>query len=172
MLVAMGVTTAAASQQPSQQPRSGQPSTQPSQPPRTSSEAVPVARTADDSDPMSFKSVDKNGDGRINRAEAGVIAGFDFSAADTNNDGSLSRPEYQAAKATAAPDDEAAPQTRSRRTAPVSFQTADKNKDGRINRTEASDIPGFDFSDADTNEDASLSRQEFRVALAGWQSRG
>ena len=34
----------------------------------------------------------------------------------------------------------------------MSFDTADKNKDGRVNREEASDIPGFNFSSADTND--------------------
>jgi hypothetical protein len=120
---------------------------------------------------MDFKTIDTNGDGRVNRAEAGVIEGFDFSNADTNDDASLSRPEYQAAMATITPEDDVAHERRTGRTDPVSFETADKNKDGRINRTEADDVPGLDFSAADTNEDASLTRAEFRVALADSLSR-
>jgi hypothetical protein len=67
--------------------------------------------------------------------------------------------------------DDVAHERRTGRTDPVSFETADKNKDGRINRTEADDVPGLDFSAADTNEDASLTRAEFRVALADSLSR-
>ena len=58
------------------------------------------------------------------------------------------------------------------RTAQVSFDTADKDKDGKISRGEAEDIPGFNFSSADVNDDASLSRQEFQTAMAGSQPRG
>jgi hypothetical protein len=69
-----------------------------------------------------------------------------------------------------------APGSRSPQTAPaprggdrtehVSFERADKNADGRVNREEANDIDGFDFSRADTNNDASLSRQEYQAAMA------
>ena len=58
------------------------------------------------------------------------------------------------------------------RTAQVGFDTADKDKDGKISRGEAEDIPGFNFSSADVNDDASLSRQEFQTAMAGSQPRG
>lgn len=166
-LVAMAATAAASAQD--QTTVSSSPV---SQPPRTSSEAVRVSVGAEDSDQTSFKAVDKNGDGRINRAEAAAIAGFDFSSADTNNDAALTRPEYQAAMAMLTTDSEEAREPRERRAAPVSFDTADKNKDGRVNRTEASDIPNFDFASADANEDASLTRHEFRVALAGSHPRG
>jgi EF hand domain-containing protein len=58
------------------------------------------------------------------------------------------------------------------RSAQVSFDTADKDKDGKITRQEATDVPGLNFSSADTNADASLSRQEFQTAMAGAQPRG
>lgn len=58
------------------------------------------------------------------------------------------------------------------RSAQVSFDTVDKDKDGRITRAEAEDVEGLNFSSADTNADASLSRQEFQVAMAGAQPRG
>jgi hypothetical protein len=54
----------------------------------------------------------------------------------------------------------------------VSFDTADKDKDGKVTRDEANDIPGFNFSSADVNDDSSLSRQEFQTAMAGSQPRG
>jgi hypothetical protein len=56
--------------------------------------------------------------------------------------------------------------------AQVSFDTADKNKDGKISRDEAEDVRGLNFTSADVNADASLSRQEFQTAMAGAQPRG
>jgi hypothetical protein len=57
-------------------------------------------------------------------------------------------------------------------TAQVTFDTADKNKDGKVSREEANDIRGLNFSTADVNDDAALSRQEFQTAMAGIQPRG
>ena len=58
------------------------------------------------------------------------------------------------------------------RTDQVTFDTADKNADGRVNREEANMIAGFDFSRADTNADASLSRSEYQAAMATSTPRG
>jgi hypothetical protein len=44
-----------------------------------------------------FEDIDQNSDGMISEAEAGVVEGLDFASADTNQDGSLSREEYQQA---------------------------------------------------------------------------
>ena len=44
-----------------------------------------------------FEEVDTNGDGSVDRQEASVIEGIDFAAADANQDGRLSREEYEAA---------------------------------------------------------------------------
>jgi hypothetical protein len=60
----------------------------------------------------------------------------------------------------------------SQQSAQVSFDTADKNKDGKISRDEAEDVRGLNFTSADVNSDASLSRQEFQTAMAGAQPRG
>ena len=190
-LVAMGMTTAAvAQQQPSQQPapRSTQPQTQPSQ---------TAPRGDDRTEQVTFERADKNADGRVNREEANDIDGFDFSRADTNNDASLSRSEYQAAMATSTPregsaanssarsgqagqpqpqprnNDDVAVQPRGgQQSAQMTFDTADKNKDGKITREEATDVPNLNFTSADVNADASLSRQEFQTAMAGAQPRG
>lgn len=206
-LVAMGMTTAALAQQPSQQPtpRPAQPQTQqPSQQPGSQS----TPRGGDRTEQVTFDRADKNADGRVSREEGNDIDGFDFSRADTNSDGSLSRQEYQAAMATSTPREGptarndasqsgAAPGSRSsesasrtgeapgsrsteapsqrsgeQRTAQVTFDTADKDKDGKITRAEAADVPGLNFTSADVNADASLSRQEFQTALAGAQPRG
>ena len=75
--------------------------------------------------------------------------------------------------ATSTPRGDGRPEARDAdRTAQVTFDTADKNKDGKVSRDEAGDIPGFNFSSADVNDDASLSRQEFHTAMAGSQPRG
>ena len=224
-LVAMGMSTAAiAQQQPSQQPtpRATPPSTtqQPSQTPSTR-EATPAPRGGDRTEQVGFETADKNGDGRVNRDEAGDIDGFDFSRADTNNDASLTRQEFMAAMSTSTPRNDAgrddagnasarsgaaagqgsassrsgagagAPPTPSSQsnpgaaggrsgqpgagasaTAQVTFDTADKNKDGKISREEGNDVRGLNFSTADVNDDASLTRQEFQTAMAGVQPRG
>jgi Ca2+-binding EF-hand superfamily protein len=183
-LVALGMSAAAiAQQQPSQQP-----SQRSAQPPTSSSQSTPAPRGDDRTEQVTFERADKNGDGRVNREEGNDIDGFDFSRADTNNDASLSRQEYQAAMATSTPREgpgarndtgsarsgDASPSTSSgqgQRTA-MSFDTADKDKDGKVTRAEAADVPGLNFSSADTDADASLSRQEFQVAMAGAQPRG
>ena len=65
------------------------------------------------------------------------------------------------------------PQPRAgQQSAQVTFDTADKNKDGKITREEATVVPGLNFTSADVNADASLSRQEFQTAMAGVQPRG
>ena len=217
-LVAMGMTAAAIAQQPSQQPaprqsqpQAQQPSQQPQprqQQPSTSQSQTP--RGGDRTEQMSFEQADKDADGRVSRTEGNAIEGFDFSRADTNNDASLSRQEFQVAMATSTPgqgpgqrsepgagggasarsqspqndqagggsqrrDESGAGQPRSgqgQQSAQVSFDTADKDKDGKISRAEATDVQGLNFTSADVNADASLSRQEFQTAMAGAQPRG
>ena len=188
-LVAMGMTAAAIAQQPSQQPapRQAQPQTQPSQQPQPrqqqpSQSTTQAPRGGDRTEQMTFERADKNADGQVNREEGNAIEGFDFSRADTNNDATLSRQEYQAAMATSTPgqgpgqrSEPGAAQPRAgqgQQTAQVTFDTADKDKDGKISRAEAADVQGLNFTSADVNADASLSRQEFQTAMAGAQPRG
>lgn len=45
----------------------------------------------------SFEEVDANMDGTISQDEAAVVEGLDLATADTNQDGSLDRSEYEAA---------------------------------------------------------------------------
>jgi len=174
-LVAMGMAATAIAQQPSQQPpRNAQPPPAQTQPPTT--QATPAPRGGDRTEQVAFDKADKNSDGKVSRDEANDIDGFDFSRADTNSDASLSRQEYQAAMATStapgsARSGDAAPGAGQQRQA-VAFDTADKDKDGKITRDEATVVPGLNFTSADTNADASLSRQEFQVAMAGAQPRG
>jgi hypothetical protein len=53
-----------------------------------------------------------------------------------------------------------------------SFDSADTNKDGQLSRTEANDIDGFDFSEADVNDNASIDRQEYMAAMSATQRPG
>lgn len=47
----------------------------------------------------SFEEVDQNADGMISQEEAATVEGLDLATADTNQDGSLDRSEYEAASA-------------------------------------------------------------------------
>ncbi len=180
-LVALGMSTVAAAQQSQQ---SGQ---RPGQPPSTQ----PAPRGGDRTEQAPFDSVDQNADGRLSRAEANQLEGFDFSRADTNNDASLSRQEYQTAITTSTQrgggasarsgaqdrdndrgNDRGRDHDRDERQSQVTFDTADKNKDGEISRDEARDVEGLNFTAADSDNDQSLSRREFQVAMAGRQPRG
>jgi Ca2+-binding EF-hand superfamily protein len=44
-----------------------------------------------------FEEVDQNSDGMISQEEAAAVEGLDFATADTNQDGSLDRSEYESA---------------------------------------------------------------------------
>jgi alpha-D-ribose 1-methylphosphonate 5-triphosphate synthase subunit PhnI len=150
--VAAGFVTSAIAQQPSAQPQ---------------------PRGGDRTDQVTFETADKNRDGKVNKEEAGQIAGFDFSRADTNQDATLSRQEFQIAMAKSTPRGDGVQGPHSGdRTKQVSFEVADLNKDGRIDRDEAAKIDGFNFSSADVDDNASLTRQEFQTAMAQSHSRG
>jgi Ca2+-binding EF-hand superfamily protein len=163
--VAMGFAAAAAAQPPSQrsgvEPGVQTPSTQGSQ---------PIPQGGDRTVQAPFDTIDANKDGKVNSEEGNRIPGFDFSRADTNGDGSLTRQEYSAAMATSTPREGAVES--GDRTVRVTFDTADKNKDGKINREEANEIPGFNFSKADVDDSASVSPQEFQTAMANSTPRG
>ena len=122
---------------------------------------------------VSFAEADKDKDGKLNREEGNAINGFDFSRADTDNDRTLTRQEFEAAMARSTPrgDGHEGPLAGDR-TEQVSFEQADKNRDGKIDRDEAEDIDGFNFTAADADDDRWLSRAEFETAMAGSRPRG
>jgi len=46
------------------------------------------------------------------------------------------------------------------------FEEVDSNQDGRISRTEAAAVEGFDFDTADSNQDGSIDRTEYMAAAS------
>ena len=96
-----------------------------------------------------FADVDRDKDGKLNREEGNSINGFDFSRADTNNDGYVARAEFDAAMA---------------------HSTA--RGDGKVSADEANDIDGFNFSAADADDDRWLTRAEFQTAMSTSRPRG
>ena len=102
---------------------------------------------------VTFAEADKDGDGRVNREEGNSIHGFDVSRADTNDDKSLTRQEFDAAMAKSTARGDGEPEgLAGDRTERVSFDQADKNKDGKVDREEAKDIHGFNFK-KDSDDD-------------------
>jgi EF hand domain-containing protein len=121
---------------------------------------------------VTFAEADKDGDGRVNREEGNRIHGFDFSRADTNDDKSLTRQEFDAAMAKSTARGDGKPEgLAGDRTEQVTFEQADKNKDGKVDRDEANDIDGFNFKKADADDDRWISRAEFQMAMAGSRPR-
>jgi Ca2+-binding EF-hand superfamily protein len=197
-LVAMGMTAAAIAQQPTNPPtpRSAQPS-ESTPAPRGGDRTEQVSfdradKNADgrisreegnDVDGFDFSRADTNNDGSLSRQEyqAAMATSTPREGPAARNDGDVaapgSRSSESASRTGEAPGSrstEAPGQQRSgeQRTAQVTFDTADKDKDGKVTRAEAADVQGLNFSAADVNADASLSRQEFQTAMAGAQPRG
>jgi Ca2+-binding EF-hand superfamily protein len=183
--------------QPSTQPRTTQP-TQPSQTtPRGGDRTEQVTfdhadKNADgrvsreegnDVDGFDFSRADTNNDGSLSRQEyqaamatstprEGPAARNDSGGSARSGDASASASSSQSQSQSPQHDQSAGGSQGQQRTAQVTFDTADKDKDGKVTRTEAADVPGLNFSSADVNADASLSRQEFQTAMAGAQPRG
>ena len=141
-----------------------------------------------DVDGFDFSRADTNNDGSLSRQEyqAAMATSTPREGPAARNDGAAagsrsseapgSRSTDSASRSGEAPGSRSAEAPASRggeqRTAQVTFDTADKDKDGKVTRAEAADVPGLNFSSADVNADASLSRQEFQTAMAGAQPRG
>ena len=65
-----------------------------------------------------------------------------------------------------------APEADARIAAQTAFDTADQDKDGKVDATEAAAVPGLNFASADTDKDSSLSREEYMAAIALGRPRG
>lgn len=200
-LIALGMSTAAiAQQQPSQRPadRSAQPrSAQPTPAPRGGdrTEQVSFDRADDNADGrlsrdeaneiegFDFARADTNNDASLSRQEYqaamstatprnGPASARSGDAAGSQRGGASARGDSNDRERGDAARDEDRDRDRNDRQAQVTFETADKNKDGEVSRDEARDVDGLNFTAADTDDDQSLSRQEFQVAMAGRQPRG
>lgn len=119
-----------------------------------------------------FKEVDTNGDGRVNLEESQSVAGFDFPGADANADRMLTRQEFAAAMESLAASGGGQRRLADTRGRPLTFEQADRNGDGKIDRDEAADLDGFDFAAADADNDRELDRAEFSTAMSDARSRG
>jgi Ca2+-binding EF-hand superfamily protein len=135
-----------------------------------------------DVDGFDFSRADTNSDGSLTRQEyqAAMATSTPREGPAARNDGSArsgdaapsSRSSESASRSGEAPGSRSSEAPGQQRQAQVTFDTADKDKDGKVTRDEATAIPGLNFTSADTNADASLSRQEYQVAMAGAQPRG
>lgn len=186
--------------QPSAQPRSTQPTPAPRGGDRT--EQVPFDRADENADGrlsrqeaneiegFDFSRADTNNDQALSRQEyqaamatstqrdggasarSGDAAGSQRGGSSARSGDADSDRQRSAGAADAQDRERGRDRDRDDRQAQVTFDTADKNKDGEISRDEARDVDGLNFTAADTDDDQSLSRQEFQVAMAGRQPRG
>lgn len=197
-LMALGASTVALAQQQTPAPRGGDRTEQVSFDRADKNADGRVSREeANDIDGFDFSRADTNNDASLSRQEyqaamATSTPRSDGAGAARNDSGSArddgrgigsagSARNESASRTGAASDDQRGSQSRGdsssqrggdQRTSQATFETADKNKDGKVTREEARDVAGLNFSSADVNNDSSLSRQEFQVAVAGGQPRG
>ena len=124
-----------------------------------------------------FKTIDKNGNGTLDAAELSaaeaqvqqrqiaVIRGrfeAQFTKADTNKDGSLSKAEFMAVAPTG-------PRTTNNGATMVA--QLDKNKDGRISADEYRAVPLASFDRMDSNKDGTVTAAERQAARQTAQRR-
>jgi hypothetical protein len=101
-----------------------------------------------------FARMDKNGDGKIEKAEARAAASKHFTEMDTNGDGALTRDEQSGKDG----------QARHAQRRAEHFARMDKNGDGQLERAE-SRMPEAAFESADTNKDGKLTRDELAASF-------
>jgi Ca2+-binding EF-hand superfamily protein len=137
--------------------------------------ACGFAYGADDKQSKGFNDLDKNNDGKLSRAEAAgnktLIS--KWKELDADGDGSLSRTEYLkemakqdagAAKKKVSGEDKQRKDNRQAK----GFNDMDKNKDGKLSRTEAAGNKTLisKWKELDTDNDGSLSRAEYLKEMA------
>lgn len=101
-----------------------------------------------------FARMDKNGDGKIEKAEARTAATELFTRMDRNGDGAVTQDEQ--------PDMPHA--KRHVRRSGDHFARMDKNGDGKIERSETR-LPEEHFTKADSNKDGKLTKEEMQAAF-------
>ena len=106
-----------------------------------------------------FKTLDKNGDGRLTLEEAKVPVMF-FERLDTNQDKVATREEFRVvAKLNAGNGD-------------LGFRRVDGNGDGKVTRAEATDAVTRRFAGADPNGDGNITRAELDAHIEQKTKRG
>ncbi|MEO7623387.1 MAG: EF-hand domain-containing protein [Gallionella sp.] len=112
-------------------------------------------------DGMMFQKLDTNGDGVVSKAEFNAFNARHFKNLDTNKDGKLTPEELQGGHKQEMGHGDATTHLDRR------FNAADANKDGGLDRNEASNMPMLSqyFDDVDTNHDGKVTRQEYFDAM-------
>jgi Ca2+-binding EF-hand superfamily protein len=108
-----------------------------------------------------FAEMDKNVDGKVERAEVPKMPDEVFARLDKNGDGAISREEMALARG-----------DRFQKEARERLQRADKDHDGAISRDEAKAEVEARFASLDTNHDGVLSADEMKAAHQGHGKRG
>lgn len=100
-----------------------------------------------------FERADRNGDGKITKAEAAELEATRFAATDTNKDGVLTQEEMRAAFKNHRGDPKAHGEKK--------FAKKDKNGDGKLTSDEVPRMPKEFFAKVDANKDGALTKAEF-----------
>jgi Ca2+-binding EF-hand superfamily protein len=109
-----------------------------------------------------FDSLDRNNDGKLDTTELQAVPAVqqNFSKYDHDKSGSLGKDEFREALSAAPGSPSAAAGASSSPAA--SFDSLDKNRDGKLDPTEAQAVPGLNFSKFDHDRNGTLGKDEFR----------
>lgn len=107
-----------------------------------------------------FERADRNGDGKVTKAEALAVEDARFTELDTNKDGYLTHDEMRAAFAKHR-GEKGDPKARGE----ARFAKQDKNGDGKLTQDEVPRMPKEVFEKIDANKDGALTKTELEQAF-------